>query len=435
MSSSSISLERKNIDKKEITAYRVQDLLSLLDRQERWVDRTCINFMAGTNVPSASARRMLGGTSCSRAAEGDIGKKFFQVGVEYLEEIERVAVEALKYLYHAEWADCRVQSGTLANVAVEIALCSPGDTIMSISLSSGSHTSHTRVGFPVFYGLNVVDVPFDNEKIDIDLDKLERVLKELNPKPKMMVLGGSLFLFQLPVKEVRALLDQHSPETVLVFDAAHVNGIIAGGAYPRPLDDGAQIMTASSYKSLGGPPGGFIVGNDIPLFRKVKRAVYPGLTTNFHYHRIGALAVTCLELIDHGRPYAEQIVRNSRALGAALDSRDFNVVGKERGYSDTHQILVALPEGGIKAFDAGNMLADANIITSPQLLPTEPPENVRNPRGIRFGTQEVTRWGMREAEMGKAADFIADVLLKKADPCEVGKEVAEFRGRFQELLF
>jgi len=280
-----------------------------------------------------------------------------------------------------------------------------------------------------------VDVPFDVEKMDIDLDKLEDVLRKTSPKAKMLILGGSLFLFQLPVKEVRALLDRYSAETVLDFDAAHVNAIIAGGTYPNPLVDGAQIITSSSYKSLGGPPGGFIVGNDTSLFRKVKRAVYPGLTTNYHSHRIGALAVTCLELIDHGRPYAEQIVRNSRALGAALDSMGFTVVGKERGYSDTHQILVALPEGGVKARDAGNMLADANIITSPQLLPTEPPEDVRNPRGIRFGTAEVTRWGMREDEMEKAADFIAAVLLKRVDPREVGEEVAKLRARFQELRF
>ncbi len=430
-----MSSKWNKIDKKDVTEYTVEDLIALVERHENWVDKICLNLYAATNILSAPALRMLGSTMASRVAEGVVGKKYYQVGVEYLEELERVATEGLKYLYGAGWAECRVLSGTMANIAVELAFCSPGDTIMSISLSSGSHTSHTRVGFPNFYGLNVVDVPFDNDKLDIDLDRLEKILKKLKPKPKVMILGGSLFLFCLPVKEVRSLLDKYSPGTLLVFDAAHVDALIVGKANPNPLENGTALITGSTYKSFGGPPGGFIVGNDESLYRKVKRAVYPGLTTNYHYHRIGALAVTCLALMKNGQQYAEQIVRNSRAFGKALDARGLNVLGRERGYSDTHQVLIALDEGGIRASAAARMLADANILTSPQLLPSEPPENVGNPRGLRLGTQEVTRLGMKEAEMETAAGFIADVLLNQVAPQKVGEAVAEFRKNFSKPWF
>ena len=318
----------RQIEKKKIIEYKIEDLLSLVDQHEDWMDKKCLNLYAASNILNAPTRRMLGSTMASRVAEGDVGGKFYQMGVEYLEELERVAVEGLRYLYKSEWAEPRVLSGTMANIGIELALTKPGDTIMSISLSSGSHTSHTSVGFPVFFGLNVIDIPFDGEKMDIDLDKFEDLLQSMKTKPKIVILGGSLFVFKLPIYDVRALLDRYSPETVLIFDAAHVDGLIAGGAYPNPLEDGASVISGSTYKSLGGPPGGFIVGNGEVLYKKIKRSVYPGLTTCAHYNRIGALAVTCLGLMKHGEEYANQVVRNSRALGSALDKEGVQIIGK-----------------------------------------------------------------------------------------------------------
>ncbi|MCH6550882.1 MAG: serine hydroxymethyltransferase [Planctomycetes bacterium] len=351
------------------------------------------------------------------------------MGTEFLDEFERVAVEGLKELYGSEWADCRIQSGTLANVAVELGTTRPGDTIMSISLSAGSHTSHTSIGFPVFYGLNIVDIPFDDENVNVDLDRLESLLKEQEPKPKLLILGGSLFLFRFPVKEVRALLDRYSPETVLLFDAAHVDGLIVGGAYPNPLLDGAQIISGSTYKTFGGPPGGFVVGNGEEIYKKVKRAIYPGITTSYHFNRIGALAVTCLNLLKHATTYAPQIVKNAQALGAALDARGVNIVGRDLGYTQTHQVLIYMSEGDdMRSKEAGALLADANIITSPQLMPIEDRKDVRNPRGIRIGTQELTRLGMKEKEMQVAADFIADVLIDKKAPSEIAPQVIAERN-------
>lgn len=425
----------RQIKKKKITEYKIDDLLSLVDQHEDWMDKKCLNLYAASNILNTPTRRVLGSTIASRVAEGDVGGKFYQMGVEFLEELERVAIEGLKYLYRSNWAEPRVLSGTMANIGVELALTKPGDTIMSISLSSGSHTSHTSVGFPVFFGLNVVDIPFDGEKMDIDLDKFEDNLKSMKTKPKIVILGGSLFVFKLPIKEVRDLLSRYSPETTLVFDAAHVDGLIAGGAYPNPLDDGASIISGSTYKSLGGPPGGFIVGNDEVLYKKIKRSVYPGLTTCAHYNRIGALAVTCLGLMKHGQEYANQVVRNSRALGSALSKAGVQVIGKHRRFSDTHQVLVSLEGQEVTAPEMGRKLADANIITSPQLLPSEPRGNVRNPKGIRLGTQELTRLGMKEADMNTVASLMASVMVKDRNPLEVASEVSEFRKRFDGPYF
>lgn len=427
--------EVRTIEKKNITEYQIEDLLGLVDTHENWLDKKCLNLYAASNILNAPARRMLGSTIASRVAEGDVGGKFYQMGVEYLEELERVAIEGLKYLYGSEWAEPRVLSGTMANIGVELALTQPGDTIMSISLSSGSHTSHTSVGFPVFFGLNVVDIPFDGQKMDIDLVKLEDILRTMKNAPKIVILGGSLFVFKLPIKEVRDLLNRYSSGTTLVFDAAHVDGLIVGGAYPNPLADGASIISGSTYKSLGGPPGGFIVGNGEELYKKIKRSVYPGLTTCAHYNRIGALAVTCLALMKHGKDYAHQVVRNSRALGAALNREGVYVVSKNGHFSDTHQVLVSLEEQDVTAPEIGRKLADANIITSPQLLPSEPRGKVRNPKGIRLGTQELTRLGMKEKEMETVASLMAEVMVKDKDPLKVASKVSEFRSRFQDPYF
>ncbi len=429
-------IETRQIDQKPISDYEVQDLLDLLERQEKWFDQSCLVMYAASNHLSSAQRRMLGSTIASRVAEGDVGKKFYQMGTEFLDEFERVAVEGLKELYGSQWADCRIQSGTLANIAVELGTTRPGDTIMSISLSAGSHTSHTSVGFPVFYGLNIVDIPFDDENVNVDLDRLESVLKKQEPKPKLLILGGSLFLFHFPVKEVRALLDRYSPETVLLFDAAHVDGLIVGGAYPNPLLDGADIISGSTYKTFGGPPGGFVVGNSEELYKKVKRAIYPGITTSYHYNRVGALAVTCLNLLKHAKTYTPQIIKNAQALGAALDAHGVNIVGRDLGYTQTHQVLIYTSEGDdMRSKEAGALLADANIITSPQLMPSEARKAVRNPRGIRIGTQELTRLGMKEKEMQVAADFIADVLIDKKAPSEIAPQVTDFRVQFPGPLF
>lgn len=426
----------RKIDEKPIRDYKVQDLIDIVERHEAWYDQSCLVMYAASNHLSAAQRRMLGSTIGSRVAEGDVGRKFYQMGTEYLNELERVAVEGLRELFGSQWADCRIQSGTLANTAVELGVCSPGDTIMSISLSAGSHTSHTSIGFPVFYRLNVVDIAFDNESVNVDLNRLEDQLKSIDPKPRLLILGGSLFLFRFPVAEVRALLNRHSPHTVLLFDAAHVDGLIAGGAYPNPLGDGADMISGSTYKTLGGPPGGFIVGNGEALYKKVKRAIYPGITTSYHYNRIGALAVTCVNLLEHGAAYAHQVVRNAQALGAALDARGVNIVGRELGYTHTHQNLIYTDEGAsMRSREAGALLADANVIVSPQLMPREARKDVRNPRGIRLGTQELTRLGMKEPEMAVAADFIADVLVERKEPATVAPKVAEFRKQFPGPLF
>ena len=426
----------KQITEKPVRDYKVQDLIDIVERHEAWYDRSCLVMYAASNHLSPAQRRMLGSTIGSRVAEGDVGRKFYQMGTEYLNELERVAVEGLKALFGAQWADCRIQSGTLANTAVELGVCSPGDTIMSISLSAGSHTSHTSIGFPVFYRLNVVDIAFDNESVSVDLNRLEEQLKSIEPKPRLLILGGSLFLFRFPVAEVRELLNHHSPQTVLLFDAAHVDGLIAGGAYPNPLVDGADMISGSTYKTLGGPPGGFVVGNSETLYKKVKRAIYPGITTSYHYNRIAALAVTCVNLLEHGTSYAHQIVRNAQALGAALDARGVNIVGRERGYTHTHQILIYTDEGApMRSRETGALLADANIIVSPQLMPGEARRDVRNPRGIRLGTQELTRLGMKEPEMRIAAGLIADIVVERKHPGAVAERVAELRKQFAGPLF
>ena len=427
--------EDRVINPKAIEDYTLADLEAICDRHEKWFDNSCIVLYAASNHLNPVQCRLLGSTAATRVAEGEVDKKFYQTGTQFVNEMERVAVEGMKKLFKANWADCRVQSGTLANIAVELAVTKPGDTIMSITLSAGSHTSHTDLGFPVSYGLKVVDIPFDGDNMNVDLPKLEEILKTMAEKPKLLILGGSLFLFRFPIKEVRALLDKYSPDTVLLFDAAHVDGLIAGGAYPNPLDEGADLISGSTYKTLGGPAGGFVVGRSPELHKKVKRAIYPGVTTSYHSGRLAALAATCVSLLQVGSDYAPQVVKNAQAFGAALNAKGFNVIGQNHGYSQTHQVLISLPDGTFRSREAGRLLEEAYIITSPQLLPWEPKDAVRNPLGIRLGTQEVTRNGMKEKDMATIAGFMAEVIYDHREPREVAARVEQFRRSFTAPMY
>ena len=241
------------------------------------------------------------------------------------------------------------------------------------------------------------------------------------------------FYLPHPVKELAEFGKDAGAK--IVYDGAHVLGLIAGKTFQDPLREGADVITASTHKTFPGPQGGIILSNmEKEDWKKVQNAVFPGLVSNHHLHRLPALAITLMEMLSFGKDYAGQIVKNAKMLAKKLDSGGFKVLWKERGYTQSHQIVAdTRSQGGGKW--VAEALEKANIIINKNLLPWDDVNNPADPSGVRIGVQEMTRFGMKENEMNKIGDFISRVCMKKEDPAQVGKEVSEFRKGFTEVKY
>jgi glycine hydroxymethyltransferase len=233
------------------------------------------------------------------------------------------------------------------------------------------------------------------------------------------------------VRGVRAIADEIG--AYVLYDAAHIGGMIAGGRFQAPLAEGAHLMTMSTYKAYGGPAAGLLLTTETELARRIDKIAYPGLTANFDLGKTAALALATLDLLEHGAAYAGQCIANAKALGAALEEAGFPVHGVEgRGHTESHHLaLHAARFGGGQS--AARHLANANILLCGIGLPLPPVEGDLN--GIRIGTQEATRWGMVEGDMTAIAALMARVWLAGEEPETVRRDVIEFRRAFQTMRF
>ena len=403
-------------------------VLDLVKVHNRWRRLESINLIASENVMSPLAEYVYLNDMEGRYAEGTLGNRYYQ-GTKYIDALEGLLTDLMKQLFHAKFVDVRPISGTIANTAVYAALTEPGDTIFSIPIPAGSHISHRATGAPGVLRLKVMNLPWNNDEFNVDIDKSIKLIREV--KPKIVILGGSVYLFPHPVRE---LLDAvHEVNAILLHDSAHVLGLIAGRVFPNPLELGADVMTSSTHKTFPGPQGGVIFTNNEELFSKIQRAVFPGLTSNYHHHRYAATAVTAIEMIKFGEAYAKQIVENARTLAEELHALGFNVVAENKGFTSTHQVLVDVAKLGGGAKSAA-LLEEANIIVSKTALPWD--KAFRGElSGLRLGVQEMTRFGMGKDEMKAIAEFMARVLIKGEDPDNVRKEVIEFRREFTMIKY
>lgn len=386
------------------------------------VDEDGIVLYAGTNMISPLARQFLGSALGTRPSMGYPGDKY-QTFTEHLEELEVLVTDLARRAFRAEFAEVRLQSGTLANLAIYSTFAEPGDTIAVLPEAAGGHISHHGYGAPGIRGVRVVDLPYDPSIMNVDLAKLPEFL--YRHKPRLMVVGASLLLFPHPLERIREIADDTGG--VVVYDAAHVDGLISGGLFQQPLAEGADLISSSTYKSLGGPSGGMILTNDPVLAEKVAATVYPAMTANYDAGRLASLAVTLAESLQFGGQYARACIDNARSLARALDGEGFAVAGKEQGFTNSHHVGVdAHIFGGGDA--AARVLAEAGIYLSGIGLPWQGEEEVY--RGLRIGTQEITRRGMRPEHMGKIAGWMGDVLLRRQSPGLVGDRIREFRREF-----
>ncbi|WP_338600669.1 serine hydroxymethyltransferase [Sulfolobus tengchongensis] len=407
----------------------LEKVLEITREQNIWRRTQTLNLIASENVMSPLAESVYMSDFMSRYAEGKPYKRYYQ-GTKYVDEIETFAMELMNEITNSKDCDLRPTSGTIANAAVFRVLAEPGDKALIAPVQAGAHVSHTKFGTLGALGIQHIEMPFDEEKINVDVDKAIKMIEEV--KPKFVVLGGSLYLFPHPTKELADHV--HAVGAKLVYDAAHVYGLIVGKVWSNPLKDGADILTVSTHKTFPGPQGGAIFSNGSEVFKQVSKTIFPWFVSNHHLHRLPATAVTAIEMKYFGESYASQIVRNSKALAEALAERGFKVIGENLGYTKSHQVAV-----DVRQFGGGNKIAklleDANIIVNKNLLPYDKPENVSDPSGLRIGVQEMTRYGMKEGEMEEIAELFKEVIIDKKDVVEVKKKVIEMRKNFLEVKY
>jgi glycine hydroxymethyltransferase len=397
----------------------------LVAENHRIHDVESINLNPATNVMNPRAEALLSAGLGSRPSLGYPGDKY-ETGLEAIEQIEIVAAELAAEVFGARHAEVRVGSGALANLYAFMATCRPGDTIIAPPPSIGGHVTHHGPGAAGLYGLTTVPAPVEADGYTVDVGALRALAEET--RPALITIGGSLNLFHHPIAAVREIAD--SVGARVLFDAAHLCGMIAGQVWPQPLAEGAHLITMSTYKSLGGPAGGLIVTDDAELAERLDAIAYPGLTANFDAGRTAALAVTMLDWKIAGRAYAETMVATARRLAAELTALGVPLFAAERSATRSHQFAIRTPGGGQRA---ARRLRRANLLACGIGLPTPPVDG--DVGGLRVGTPEIVRLGMTEADMPVLASFIARGLDPDVEPGTVAAEVTEWRTGFSGVHF
>jgi glycine hydroxymethyltransferase len=394
----------------------------------KWFEES-LPLIASENLVSPLAKEMMVSDFHDRYAEGMPGKRFYQ-GNEFVDRVEIRCMELAQRLFDCSFSDVRPISGTVANMVAIYALTDPGDLISTCALSNGAHISTATFGAVGFRGVNTVNYPWDFGNMNIDVDGARKLIIE--ERPKVAQFGLSVFLFPTPIKELQDAFQEVG--CTVWYDAAHVLGLIAGGKFQDPLREGVTVLTASTHKTFPGPNHGIVLADKISedMEKRIRRAVFPGVTSSHHLHAMAALAITLAEEEIYGEDYADQTIRNAKALGHALYDLGLDVLCPHLGFTESHTLAVDVSKFGGGEEIAKN-LESANIIANKNLLPGD--ESPVRPSGIRLGSQELTRVGMRESEMKEVARLIWNVVAKKKKTERVRSEVRELKKGFTEIHY
>lgn len=410
---------------------------SLVRQHEKWLSES-LPLIASENVASRAVRDVLSSDLGQRYAEGWPGERVY-AGCKYIDQIELAAIDLAKKLFGAEFADVRPVSGACANLAVYSAVAAPGDAMMALSIPNGGHISAGKKEFSgtagLVHGLEVEYFVFDKESMNINVDETKKKLRSLKSggrKLTIVMFGGSLLLFPQPVAEISVVAEEIG--AIPCYDAAHVAGLIAGGQFQDPLREGAHIMNFSTHKTLFGPQGGTIVSR-AQYGEGIKKAVFPGTSSNHHLHNVAAKALTFAEFLKYGRAYARDVTSNALALAEGLAELGEKVVGEDMGFTKSHQVALDVTKYG----DGGlveKKLEAMNIIVNRQLLPgdLQAGRHYTNPGGIRLGVPELTRLGMKKSDMREVAEIL-HAALNTEEVALVKKRVLRLRKPHQKVLY
>jgi len=406
-------------------------IIKIIEDHTKW-RKECLNMIASESVMSPLAEK-LSSTDFGGRYNEHSGPELHYKGTKYSYEIEELCNDIFRNRFNTKFVDVRPISGSMSNLAIYGAFTKPGDIIVSPGIPNGAHISHTKVGMAGIRGLKNIDMFFDADRMNIDVDKTVELIKKVDPK--LIIFGASMFLFPHPIKEIKESI---SDEIKIMYDSAHVFGLVYNKKFQRPFEEGADVITSSTHKTFQGPQGGIIIGNnnlDEKDWKKVENSLFPGTMSNTHIHRFPPLAITALEMNEFGEDYSTQVIRNAKSLADFLDKEGFKVLCPNKGFTESHQVIV-----NVKEFGGGRTVADrleeCNIICNKMSLPVDSPDDAtRNPSAIRLGVQELTRFGMKEKEMKTIAEFFRRILMDEMSTDKIKKDVIDFRKQFQEIKY
>jgi glycine hydroxymethyltransferase len=393
--------------------------------------RNGLGMIASENIVSPMVQKIVASDLHGRYAEGLPGKRYYQ-GCDDFDTIESIGIDLAKSVFNAPFANIQSTSGTVSNIGALKALAKPGDKITAVSTADGGHISHARMGAVGLRDLNLSTYPWDEDRMEPDVDGACALIREV--EPKIALIGQSVFLFPTPLREIADAA--HEVGAKVMYDGAHVLGLIAGGVFQDPLREGADVMTGSSHKTFPGPQGGFLLSSsEDPAFQKrLNNAIFPGVCSSYHLHHVAGKVIALAEFEEYGTAYAEDIVANAKHFAASLAAEGFDVLAESRGYTASHQVLTrhGSKDSGAGA-KAARLLEDAGIITNMNMLPGD--TKAMTPSGLRLGVQELTRVGMGLREMEEVAKLYARVLINGEDPMMVKRDVNALKADHQTIRY
>lgn len=393
--------------------------------------RNGLGMIASENIISPLVRDIVSSDLHGRYAEGLPGKRYYQ-GCQDFDTIESLGIDLAKEVFNAPFANIQSTSGTVSNIGALKALARPGDKITAVSTADGGHISHARMGAVGLRDLNLTTYPWDEDRMEPDVDAACALIRSV--EPTVALFGQSVFLFPTPLEEMASAAKEVGAK--VMYDGAHVLGLIAGGQFQDPLREGADLMTGSSHKTFPGPQGGFLLSSseDDAFHRRLNNAMFPGVCSSYHLHHVAGKVMALAEFKEYGEAYAKDTVANARAFAAALAAEGFDVLAEERGYTASHQVLTRHGEldSGAGA-TAAALLEEAGIITNMNMLPGD--TKALSPSGLRLGVQELTRVGFGADEMQDVASFYSRVLLNGEDPAQVKADVHALKAEYQTIRY
>lgn len=394
------------------------EIARLVDAEARR-QRDSIRLIASENYTSAAVMEATGSCLTNKYSEGYPNKRYYE-GQEYIDQVESLANERARRVFGAEHANVQPYSGSPANLAVYLAFLKPGDTVMGMALPAGGHLTHGwKVSITGKY-FRAVQYGVRRDTGHIDYDEVRDLARR--ERPKLIWAGGTAIPRQIDFQVFADIAKEI--DAIFVADIAHIAGLVAGGAHPSPVSL-ADVVTSTTHKTLRGPRGGLILSREEHA-KKLDRAVFPGLQGGPHNHTTAAIAVALEEAAQEPfQAYAQQIVKNSKALASALLERGFELVS---GGSDNHLLLCDLTNKEVPGKVAAQALDRAGIVLNHNAVPFDPRKPF-DPSGIRIGTAAVTSRGLKEGEMAQIADWL-DQIVKSPEDEDLQRRI---RGEVEEI--
>lgn len=394
-------------------------LFSLLAKHEKWRTQECINLIPSENVASPAVRELLAsdlGNRYTLSVNNTIHGVFIKNaygGTKYTDLIETEAEKIGKQVFNAKFCTLKPLSGHIAGMIMILSNCKPGDLILAIDAIHGGYDGYLPDYIPKIASLRSEFLPFNESTWNLDFEACAQAIRR--KKPRLVVIGASFILFPYDIKPLRDACNEVG--CLLGYDASHVLGLIAGGEFQKPLEDGVDIVTGSTHKTLFGPQGGLIVTNREDIFENVSDKLAWHTLDNAHQHRIAALGQALYEAQEFGSDYANQVIRNSKHLAHSLNDSGLPCKFGHLDYTESHQILLDLEkiksEYGLNSMELMGLLEGQNIIVDAV---------------GRLGTNEMTRRGCFESDMETIAKFMQRIIVNKDKL--VKNEVIDFlKGR------